>query len=431
MRGIRAAEGLQPIRRYDDGGNVIELHPLTDDQRHEIEARAVIAEHEAKARGYAAGEWEASRATVASPHQNSLRSPVASPRSSKLKRLTPADCAASEARGYVVKGLIAPRDLVLMVAKPGGGKSTLAPSICYAIAQGRPVFGRRTKPGTVHYVPAEDGHGMKQRVHALKRTHGDAPGFNLIEGVSDLLAAVSPDRDALLQIVRADTPALVVIDTIAAAFVGLEENTSQDMSRVIDFARKLTETGAAVLLLHHPAKGIGSDGTARGHGSLDGAADVSLLLEPPGDDGAIHVRMGKNRNGPAYDSGMGFTIKSVRIGTDEDDDAIFAPVAAEVEGMSVPSARTPKSHSVALGYLADQIAKSGQPLPGTDGFPPGLRGVAEELWRCECDTRRLSTAETDVNRTRVFRRVYGDLIFRKKIGARDGLVWMASPEARS
>lgn len=350
-------------------------------------------------------------------------------RTANLRRLKPADCAASKPRGYIIKGLIAPGDLVLMVAKPGGGKSTIAPSIGYAIARGEPVFGRRTKPGVVFYVPVEDPHGMKQRVHALKLTHGDAPDFNLIEGVADLLSADSPDSAALSDLVRSDAPALVIIDTLAAAFRGLEENASQDMGRVIAVCRTLTDMGAAVLLLHHPAKGIGGDGTARGHGSLDGDADVSLLLDPPPDGGAILVRLGKNRNGPAYDDSMGFTIRSVRIGTDEDGDSIFAPVAAEVDGKSVPSSRVPKSHTMALGFLADLVASQGQPLPATDGFPDGVRGVSEEAWRAECDQRRLSTAETDANRTRVFRRVYSELLFKRKIAARDGLVWLTARDA--
>ena len=350
-------------------------------------------------------------------------------RSASLRLLTPTDCEASPARGYIVKGLIAPRDLFLMVAKPGGGKSALAPSIGYAIAQGAPVFGRRTKPGLVFYVPVEDPHGMRQRVHALKRTRGDAPNFLTVEGVSDLFSTDSPDPAALLELVTQNFPALVVIDTLAAAWRGMEENEGRDMARVISVCRSLTDENSAVMLLCHPNKTLMSDGTARGHSSLNGEADVGLFLEWAADGSAIGARMTKNRNGPAYGGGMAFQIKSVRVGTDEDGDAITAPVAYEVDGAELAPKRKPNTDAVAMGFLAALMATEGQPLPTLDGYPPGLRGVTEEEWRRACDSQRLSTAESEANRTRAFRRAYTNLLFKQAIGARDGLVWIPSTEA--
>ena len=360
--------------------------------------------------------------------QNTLRADTPK-RSSALRVLTPTDCAASVPRGYIVKGLIAPRDLFLMVAKPGGGKSALAPSIGYAIAQGQPVFGRRTKPGLVLYVPVEDPHGMRQRVHALKRERGDAANFLIVEGVADLFSAASPDPAALLELATDRRPALIVIDTMAAAWRGLEENEGRDMARVISVCRSLNETGTAVMLLCHPNKSAVSDGIARGHSSLNGDADVGMALEWAADGGAIGVRLTKNRNGPTHGAGMAFTIRGVRVGTDEDGDAIYAPVADEIEGTLAAHRKEPTANETALAILTGLIASEGQPLPDGDGYPPGLSGVADTAWRDECDRRRLSISDVAANRGRAFQRAFKKLLADRAVEARDGVVWIPRPDA--
>ena len=163
-----------------------------------------------------------------------------------LRMLTPADCALAEPRGYTIKGMVAPADVAIVFGQPGAGKSVIAPHLGYAVAQGDPVFGRRVKPGVVFYVAAEDPHGMKGRVHGLRLERGDAPDFRLIEGVRDLLSEDSPDRDALLDLIREHKPRLVIIDTIAAAFPGLQENDAEAMGRVVGYARDITACSATI-----------------------------------------------------------------------------------------------------------------------------------------------------------------------------------------
>ena len=266
---------------------------------------------------------------------------------------------------------------------------------------------------------------MRQRVHALMIEQGDAPDFILVDGISDLLSPASPDRDDLLDLVETQRPAMVIIDTIAAGFPGLRENEAEDMGNVVKYARSLTEWGAAVILVHHAPKA--DDSTPRGHGSLNGDADAALKLTKVG--GEVAGTFTKNRNGPS-DATLGFAINAVRIGTDEDGEAITAPALTEQDGARTPGKRLLTStQQTARDFLADTIARDGQPLPNGDDYPAGLRGVAEEAWRAECETRRLSTAETEESRYRAFRRAYSDLISKKLVAARSGIVWLAGPNA--
>jgi predicted ATP-dependent serine protease len=190
--------------------------------------------------------------------------------------LSPGECADAPSRGYIIKGFVAPGDVGCIFGAPGAGKSLISPHLGYAVAQGRGAFGMRTKAGRVFYVAAEDPHGMRGRVSALKLRHGDADDFTLVEGVSDLLAKGSPDFTALLAAVAEHKPSLIFIDTLAMAFPGLEENSAEDMGRVVALARRLTAHGAAVVLIHHDTKA--GTPTPRGHSLLNGALDMALQL---------------------------------------------------------------------------------------------------------------------------------------------------------
>lgn len=247
-------------------------------------------------------------------------------KSQRLTFLTPAECGAAPARSYLIKGLIAAGDVGCIFGAPGAGKSLLAPALAYAVAQGREAFGMRCKAGGVFYVAAEDPHGMRGRVKALRLAHDDAPDFHLVEGVSNLLAAESPDLAALVAAVKERLPKLIVIDTLAMAFPGLEENSAEAMGRVVAVARKLTQWGAAVVLIHHDTKAEGS--TPRGHSLLNGALDVALHVKRD-ESGIIRGKLTKNRNGTC-DRDIAFRIAVEDGGRDEDGDAITLPRCEEL-----------------------------------------------------------------------------------------------------
>lgn len=308
---------------------------------------------------------------------------------SRLQLFTPGDCTDAPARGYVIKRLIAPRDVACIFGAPGGGKSTIAPHLGYQVARGETAFGLRTKPGSVLYVAAEDAHGMKNRVAALRRRDGDAASFYVVDGVTDLLEEDSPDLAALREIVDDKRPALIFLDTLAMSFRDLEENDAASMNKVVAIARSLTNGGAAVVLIHHGTKAEGS--TPRGHSVLNGALDVALQLLPPDSDGIIRGRLSKNRNGPC-DLDIAFRVASEELGRDEDGDAITAAIVDELPaGTTARAPRLPVGQREALAML-HELEATGQP-------------VTEDAWRDACiDSRRVSQSEDRDNRKRAFNR---------------------------
>jgi len=324
------------------------------------------------------------------------------PTPSALTFLSPADCEASPARGYTIKGFIAPGDVACIFGAPGAGKSLIAPHLGYAVAQGRATFGMRAKAGGVFYVAAEDPHGMRGRIRALKDEYGDADRFHLVEGVSNLLAEKSPDLLALVDAVKERRPALIVVDTLAMAFPGLEENDAKSMGRIVAVARTLARWGAAVVLIHHDTKAEGA--TPRGHSILNGALDVALHVKRD-ENGVIRGRLTKNRNGTC-ERDIAFKIEVEECGFDEDGDAVTLPRCFELLGSP----------------LRDTLAKLSRPERVSLSTLGELGTATRKRWREATVTNdALTSGEAPEARTKAFNRAVASLTEKRLIRVTDGV----------
>jgi KaiC/GvpD/RAD55 family RecA-like ATPase len=292
---------------------------------------------------------------------------------------------------------------------PGAGKSLIAPFLGYMVAQGQEAFQMRTKAGGVFYVAAEDSHGMRGRVKALKQAHGSAQAFRLVEGVSQLLTANpkdrAPDLLALVEAVKVERPALIFIDTLAMAFPGLEENSAEAMGRVVAVSRLLTRWGAAVVLIHHDTKSEG--GTPRGHSLLNGALDVALHVKRDDEAGIIRGKLTKNRNGTC-DRDIAFIIATENGGTDEDGEPITLPRCNPLHGAPAKVRRLPPSEQAAL----DLLEREGGTLTEAD-FKDAL-----------ANGREVSASDNPKSRRDVAARAIKALVQKKRITFNNGIYSM-------
>mgnify|MGYP006282171189 FL=1 len=270
-----------------------------------------------------------------------------------FRLLTPDQCANLPPQPFLLEGLLGPQDVAAMVGQPGSGKSLLAPFIGYSIALGQPVFGRDVVQGRVLYLAAENERGLMDRVKALHQEFGNCEDFIAVAEVEDMRRSVK----RLLELVNEERPALVVVDTFAAAFPGLRENEADEMSAAIAVLRKVQAAGPAVLVAAHGTKAGGN--TLRGSGVADGALDVSLFIEHRGAKDR-HVYATKNRNGPDGDTGIRFSVGTRVTGADHRGKAVETPICEPIEA-EAESPNLTRNENRALA-LIDSLGRDGVPL---------------------------------------------------------------------
>jgi hypothetical protein len=211
---------------------------------------------------------------------------------------------------WLVKGVFQERGLAVIGGKPGTHKSRIALDLSLAIIHGADWRGISTKGGSVVYVAAEGGDGLKDRVEAWKTYHGDVSAQHKFWVFNERLNIIRDPRavDLFLGDLAASgvRPALVVIDTLASCMIGGDENHPRDMGQFVhDCDCIKQETGAAVLVVHHTDK-MGK--SIRGSSVLEGAADTILMVTNSKDGVRVHCE--KQREAPEPGD-MWFTVTPV------------------------------------------------------------------------------------------------------------------------
>ena len=266
-------------------------------------------------------------------------------------------------QAQIVKGLILAGSLFVVFGESNSGKTFWILDLALAIAAGTPWRGLRTRRGLVVYVAGEGAASVRTRVAAYRASRPEVSGglpfaivpfaidFLNAEAVGTLIATIAAAESEC-----GEKAVLVVVDTLARAMPGGDENATQDMGGAVASADRIRiETGAAVGFIHH----AGKDPTrgARGSSSLRAATDTEILIE--GQSGPRVATVSKQRD---LESGqrMSFELVPVEIGTDpEDGTAITSCVVRHVEAefVSTPAAREFRGKSQRQ-YLAALRARS-------------------------------------------------------------------------
>jgi hypothetical protein len=229
---------------------------------------------------------------------------------------------------WIIKSVLPRAELVVLYGESGAGKSFLAFDLCAAVSRGVAWQEFKTTPGRVVYVCAEGAGGFRNRINAYALEHevdlstlpavvADAPNLVEVDDVLDLTRAICEKG-------KAD---LVVIDTLAASTPGADENSGQDMGKVLSHCKAMHKaTGALIVLIHHSGK----DATkgARGWSGLKAAADAQIQVTREGDFRTVKIeKMKDGSDGKEWT----FKLSPVLLGMDEDGDEITSCVIEFVE----------------------------------------------------------------------------------------------------
>jgi hypothetical protein len=330
-------------------------------------------------------------------------------------------------RRYLVKGWIDRGALSVVYGESNVGKTFFALDLAAHIAAGIAWHGARVGKteahdgGQVLYVAGERGGGSGNRVEAMRLDRPElvtpCVGFSLLPMSLDL--CLGDDAAALSEALghMAAMPDLIVIDTLARAMGGGDENSGQDMGALIRNVDRLrADTGAHLMLIHHSGKDTTRG--ARGHSSLRAAADTEIELTRSGD---VVMADAKKQRDIASIGQFAYRLRSVVVGTDEDGDEVSSAVVDPAE----PVVRKPKisgQAKVAMQALDDALAQHGEKKTG-ELFPSNRNCVSVERWHEFCDRRQMSSGGSDSAQRKAFHTAKTLLQDKRFICIQDGFVW--------
>jgi hypothetical protein len=210
---------------------------------------------------------------------------VPPPKPLKTIKIESWDTIQDEPVEWLIEGVIPVGSFTALYGPPGSFKSFIALDIAEAIATGRSWMGRTVnKTGAVLYLAGEGFGGIGARIKACKMHHQTEDGAPIYIVRHQLnLRSSAEDFNALMMAVVMLVEqtgmefSLAIVDTLARAFGGGNENSSEDMGAFITAMGKVQEfLNCALMVLHHSGKDAAKG--LRGHSSLLGAVDTELEL---------------------------------------------------------------------------------------------------------------------------------------------------------
>jgi len=230
---------------------------------------------------------------------------------------------------WCVRGVLPARGLAAIAGPSASGKSFLAFDLAAAIARGERWFGQRVEAAPVVYAALEGEAGYKLRAQAWETSHLQALPNGLRLMMDPFKLTEPQDVEDLAAVVPAG--AVVIVDTLNRAAPDTDENSSRDMGKVLDAAKRLQAlTGGLVVLVHHTGKDESRG--LRGHSSLFAALDAVVTVSRDGD--RREWKLGKSKDG-ADGEAHTFKLQVEALGFDEHGDALTSCVV-------VPTNEPPK-----------------------------------------------------------------------------------------
>ena len=209
----------------------------------------------------------------------------------------------------VIEGILYANTLASVVGKSGSCKSFLAQGMCACIATGQNWMGRPVKQGAVFYIGGEGSSGIRKRFDGWANhagvplegaplfVAGGMPALSDEVTVAGVINEIQTIADEVFFNAGGIDPVLVVVDTMARALAGGDENSAADIGRLIrglDWIRERWE--CCVLVIHHTGHAEGASQRGRGSSAYYAALDSELLVSSDG--GRVTVRSTKEKDWP-------------------------------------------------------------------------------------------------------------------------------------
>lgn len=264
------------------------------------------------------------------------------------------DFAAGKPPVWIIKNILPQAGLAMLYGESGAGKTFFIIDLVMSITRGTPWRGHKVKQGTVVYIAAEGVGGFRKRLRAYAKHYGIDLARLPLGIIADAPNLLKDDYKILSeQIVKWGDTQVIVIDTLAQATPGANENAAEDMGLAIDRCKRIHEaTGALVILIHHSGKN--AERGARGWSGIKAALDTEIEITRGKDgDGVAHITKQKDGEGGKR---FPFRLQPVPLDIDEDGEIITSCIVealdAAVLNVKKPSGKWQKNVYYALHELS-------------------------------------------------------------------------------
>lgn len=299
---------------------------------------------------------------------------------------------------WAVKNVLPQAGMAMIFGKSGAGKSFFTLDLMLAIARGAEWCGLKTKPLRVVYVVAEGVSGFRNRLVAYAQYHGIDMTRVPIQIIPQTPNLCVDDDKALIQAIKAKGSAdIVVIDTLAQASAGANENSAEDMGAVLKRCQNIQAAlGGLVVLVHHTGKDDARG--ARGWSGLKAAMDTEIEVSATVNGGmkTMEARVTKQKDGEDGKV-FPFRLQQIVLGEDEDGEAITSCVVEfddRLRKLPEPTGKWQQQVLASVAALQDEYAGT---IPLHALLAHMLKAQPQENSAAARDSRK-DTAERAVKR---------------------------------
>jgi hypothetical protein len=284
---------------------------------------------------------------------------------------------------WIVDGALPESGVAAIYGEPGTGKSFISIDLAARISSGAGKwFGRNVSQRPVVYIALEGGRGIRQRLEAWDLHNGfKADKIKVLLDPLQLQDATAVDALIAELTEQCASGTVVIIDTLAQATQGADENSGLDMGNALGAAQRIAAAlNGLVIFVHHSGKDASRG--LRGHSSLNAAMDAVIAVHRNRQSGVRDWNVSKMKDGDDTAAGT-FTLTSVVVGVDENAKEVMScavteamPSAATAAKLAAPSGKNAKAVLDALmahpdmskGWTtenAETIAKNALPDVGS------------------------------------------------------------------
>jgi hypothetical protein len=340
---------------------------------------------------------------------------------------------------WLIHGILPTKSFSALFGPPGSFKSFIALDMAEAVATGRPWMGNEVEQqGAVLYICGEGFGGMGARIKACQIHHNTPKGapIYVIRHQLNLRSSTEDFNALMLAVVQlVETTGiefqLLIIDTLARAFGGGNENDSDAMGSFITSMGKIQEfLTCALMVLHHSGKDLAKG--LRGHSSLLGAVDTQLEILRFEEQQKGVISLTKQKDGQDGIR-IGFQMVEIQISDSSlgFDPVVSLAVSASDEATNMASKRSQnnagkgRNQSIEMSSLGEVIKQKGI-YKVVEGRARTVVNLSD--WRDEFRSKKGVTDDSSVNEKKAFDKAWSRaqdrLQQQGEIGIRDKLVWL-------